>query len=105
MLCGKVVCFSLGYLAKLVTMGLTHFIKSPPKFHQRFFGQVSPHTRVSRQVEDQSGEKREQHAGNDDVDNEVERKPQHQEMISDVEVWCVGTAGVEHPVFPAPVVL
>lgn len=32
-------------------------------------------TRVSRQVEDKAGEKREEHAGNDDVDDEVERQP------------------------------
>lgn len=62
-------------------------------------------TRVSRQVEDQPGEKREQHAGNDDVDDEVKRQPQHQEMVGDVEVWSVGAAGVVNPVFPAPVVL
>ena len=62
-------------------------------------------TRVSRQVEDQSGEKREQHAGNDDVDDEIERQPQHQEVVGDVQVRRVGTAGVVNPVFPAPVVL
>lgn len=62
-------------------------------------------TRVSRQVEDQSSEKGEQHAGNDDVDDEIQRQPQHQEMVGDVQVWCVGTAGVVNPVFPVPVVL
>lgn len=66
---------------------------------------VCPHTGVSRQVEHQAGEKREQHAGNDDVDDEVERQPQHQEVVSDVEVWRLRTAGVVNPVLPAPVVL
>lgn len=62
-------------------------------------------TGVSRQIEDQPGEKREQHAGNDDVDDEVEGQPQHQEVIGDVQVRRVGAAGVVNPVFPAPVVL
>lgn len=62
-------------------------------------------TRVSRQVEDEAGEEGEEHAGNDDVDDEVERQPQHQEVIRDVQVRRVGTAGVVNPVLPAPVVL
>lgn len=97
----------MGYLAtkmKIGTWGLSYFIKTPWKFHKAF-GQVCPPTGVSWQVEDQPGQKREQHAGNDDVDNEVERKSQHQKMVGDVEVRSVGAAGVVNPVFPAPVVL
>lgn len=62
-------------------------------------------TGVGGQVEDQSGEKGEQHAGNDDVDDEVERQTQHQEVVGDVEVRLVGAAAVVNRVFPAPVVL
>ena len=62
-------------------------------------------TRVSGKIENQSGEKREQHAWNDDIDDEVERQPQHQEVVGDVKVWRVGTAGVVNPVFPVLVVL
>lgn len=62
-------------------------------------------TGVCRQIEDQPSKKREQHAGNDDVDDEVERQPQHQEVVGDVQVRRVRAAGVVNPVFPAPVVL
>lgn len=49
--------------------GHTYFIYSSPNTPQDL------RTRVSRQVEDQSSEKREQHAGNDDVDDEIQRQP------------------------------
>lgn len=62
-------------------------------------------TGVCGQIEDQPSKKREQHAGNDDVDDEVERQPQHQEVVGDVQVRRVRAAGVVNPVFPAPVVL
>ncbi len=87
------------YLLYLITIKVLGQLRTHSETHQDL------RTGVSGQVEDQSGEKREQHAGNDDVDNEIERQPQHQEMVGDVKVWCVGTAGVVNPVFPASVVL
>ncbi|KAG9341003.1 hypothetical protein JZ751_020198 [Albula glossodonta] len=62
-------------------------------------------TGVSGQVEDQAGEEGEEHAGDDDVDDEVERQAEHEEVVSDVQVRRVRTAGVVHPVLPAAVVL
>lgn len=62
-------------------------------------------TGVSGQVEDQAGEEGEEHAGDDDVHDEVQRQSQHQEMIGDVQVRCFGATRIINPVFPAPVVL
>lgn len=62
-------------------------------------------TRVSREVEDEAGEEGEKHAGDDDIDDEVQRQSEHQEVIGDVQIWRVWATCIINPVFPAPVVL
>lgn len=62
-------------------------------------------TRVSRKVENQAGQEGEEHTGNDDVDDEVERQSQHEEVVSDVQVGGLGAAGVVNPVLPAAEIL
>lgn len=65
----------------------------------------SPLTRVRWEVEDQSGQKGEEHAGDDDVDDEVQWEPQHEEMVGDVQVRGFRAACVVHPVLPASEIL
>lgn len=62
-------------------------------------------TRVCGQVEHKPSEEGEQHAGDDDVYDEVEWEAEQEEVISDVEVGRIWTASVIHPVFPVPVIL
>lgn len=62
-------------------------------------------TWVCGEVEDQTCEEGEEHAGDDDVDDEVERKTEHEEVVGDVQVRCVGAAGVVHKVLPAAEIL
>lgn len=63
------------------------------------------HTRISGEVKDEAGEEGEEQAGDDDVDDEVERQPQHEEVVGDVQVRGVWAAGVVHPVLPAAEIL
>lgn len=82
-----------------------YHLLSYKEFFLTSFHVLHQHTGVSGQIEDQSGEEGEEHAGNDDVDDEIKRQPQHQEVIGDVQVRRVWTTGVVNPVFPVPVVL
>lgn len=61
-------------------------------------------TGVCGQVEHKPSEEGEQHAGDDDVYDEVEREAEQEKVISDVEVGRIRTASVIHPVFPVPVI-
>lgn len=63
------------------------------------------HTRVSGKIEDEACQEGEEHARDDDVDNEVERQSQHEEVVSDVQVRGVGAASIVHPVLPATEIL
>lgn len=56
---------------------LEHF-KKKCLFHESIL------TGICWQVEDQSSEEGEEHAGNNDVDDEVQRQPLHQEVVGDV---------------------
>lgn len=62
-------------------------------------------TRVCRQIKHQSSQEGEEHAGYDDVDDEVEREPQHEEVVGNVQVGGVWTASVVHPMLPTSKVL
>ena len=59
-------------------------------------------TWVCGQVEHQASQEGEEQAGDDDVDDEVEGKALHDEVVGDVQVGGGGAACVEHPVLPAP---
>lgn len=63
------------------------------------------HTRISGKVKDEASEEGEEHTGDDDVDDEVERQPQHEEVVGDVQVRGVWAAGVVHPVLPSTEIL
>lgn len=63
------------------------------------------HTRVCRKIEDKSGQEGEEHTGDDDIDNEVQWQPQHEEVVSDIQVRGVWAASIVHPVFPATEIL
>lgn len=63
------------------------------------------HTRVCRKIEDKASQEGEEHAGDDDVDDEVQWEPQHEEVVGDVQVRCVWAASVVHPVLPAAEIL
>ncbi len=63
------------------------------------------HTRVCRKIEDKASQEGEEHAGDDDVDDEVQWEPQHEEVVGDVQVRRVRAASVVHPVLPATEVL
>lgn len=63
------------------------------------------HTGISGKVKDEAGEEGEEHAGDDDVDDEVEWQPQHEEVVGDVQVGGVWAAGVVHPVLPSSEIL
>lgn len=62
-------------------------------------------TRVCWKIEDEASQEGEEHAGDNDVDDEVERQSQHEEVVSDVQVRGLGAAGVVHPVLPATEIL
>lgn len=62
-------------------------------------------TRVCRQIKHQTSQEGEEHAGYDDVDNEVQRKPQHEEVVRNVQVGGVLTASIVHPMLPTSIVL
>lgn len=66
---------------------------------------VHDHTGISGKVKDEAGEEGEEHTGDDDVDDEVQRQPQHEEVVGDVQVRGVRAAGVVHPVLPSTEVL
>lgn len=63
------------------------------------------HTRVCRKIEDKARQEGEEHTGDDDVDDEVQWQPQHEEVVSDVQVRGVWAARVVHPVLPATEIL
>lgn len=63
------------------------------------------HTRISGKVEDEASEEGEEHTGDDDVDDEVQRQPQHEEVVGDVQVRGVWAAGIVHPVLPSAEIL
>lgn len=62
-------------------------------------------TRVCRKIEDKASQEGEEHAGDDDVDDEVQRQAQHEEVVSDVQVRGFWAASVVHPVLPATEIL
>lgn len=59
------------------------------------------HTRICGKIEDKASQEGEEHAGDDDVDDEVQWEPQHEEVVGDVQVRGVWAAGIVHPVLPA----
>lgn len=63
------------------------------------------HTRVCRKIEDEAGQEGEEHTGDDDIDDEVQWQPQHEEVVGDVQIRGVRAAGVVHPVLPATKIL
>lgn len=66
---------------------------------------VCQHTRVCRKVEDKASQEGEEHAGDDDVDDEVQWESQHEEVVRDVQVRSIRAASVVHPVLPATEIL
>lgn len=63
------------------------------------------HTRVCRKIEDKASQEGEEHAGDDDIHDEVQWKPQHEEVVGYVQVRGVWAAGVKHLVLPATEIL
>lgn len=63
------------------------------------------YTRVCRKIEDKASQEGEEHAGDDDVHDEVQRQPQQQEVVGNIQVRGVWAAGVEHLVLPATEIL
>lgn len=63
------------------------------------------HTRIRGKIKDKASEEGKEHARDDDINNEVQREPQHEEMVGDVQVGGVLAAGVVHPVLPATEIL
>lgn len=62
-------------------------------------------TRVCRKIEDKASQEGEEHAGDDDIDDEVQWQAQHEEVVSDVQVRGLRAASVVHPVLPATEIL
>ncbi len=63
------------------------------------------HTRVCRKIEDEASQKGEEHAGDDDIDDEVQWEPQHEEVVGDVQIRGVWAASVGNLVPPATIIL